>query len=242
MKLIILETTDQIADAAAKIIADQIINTPNPIIGLATGSSPIKTYQKLIDMNQNKTLDFSQVRTFNLDEYIGLSKTHPQSYYYFMNKYFFNHININKDDINFPSGIGNSLKNANDYNNLLNDHKIDIQLLGLGVNGHIGFNEPGTNFDSETHIVQLSENTINTNARFFDNIKEVPHTAITMGISNIIQAKKILLIAYGTNKAKAIQKLVESPIDKMWPCTILQTHPDTTLIIDQAAASLLKKK
>ncbi len=242
MKIIILNNTEEIAKRSANIFIEQINKKPESILGLATGSTPVATYELLIKANQNNQVDFSQVKTYNLDEYIGLSKNHPQSYYYFMNKFLFDKININKNNIHIPSGEGDVAKNIDIYNNLLDNTKIDIQLLGLGVNGHIGFNEPGTDFNSITHKVKLSTNTINTNARFFKDDSDVPKYAITMGIKTIMEAKTILLIAYGKNKAKAVKELIEGNPDPKWPCTILQSHKNVTVILDQESASLLNKK
>ncbi len=242
MKIIILNNTQEVAQAAAKIFIKQINKDPQSTLGLATGSTPIETYQLLIKANQNHQVDFSKVKTFNLDEYIGLDKNNLQSYSYYMHHNFFDDINISQSNINIPCGKGDIDSNINDYNNLLDQNNIDIQLLGIGINGHIAFNEPGTDFNSITHKVKLSENTIKANSRFFDNDDDVPRYAITMGIKSIMKAKAIVLIAYGSNKAIAVKKLVEGSIDRQWPCSVLQSHKNATIILDKAAASLLSEK
>ncbi len=241
MKLIICKNKEEIALKASSFLNKQIIKKPNSILGLATGSSPIRTYELLIEAYKNKLTDWSQITTFNLDEYVGLEKSHPQSYDYFMHNLLFEKLNIKDENINIVSGIGNLKNNISDFQNKLNDYKIDVQLLGLGQNGHIAFNEPGSSFDSEVHVVKLTQNTIDSNARFFDSANEVPKEAITMGIKSIMQAKTILLLTDGAHKAEAVKELVEGKIDTKWPCTILQDHPNVTVIVDQEAASLLNK-
>lgn len=210
-------------------------------MGLATGSTPIETYQALIkDYETNKT-NWSKVKTFNLDEYIDLAPDHIKSYRYFMNQQLFNHLNINFKNTYLPNGVGDLQKNIIEYEKLLKQYgPIDLQILGIGTNGHIGFNEPGTAADSRTHIVNLTTETIAANQRFFDNIKQVPTRAITMGIATILEAKMIVLIATGKEKAKAIAALVHGKVTTNYPCSFLQNHDNVIIIVDEQAASLLQ--
>ena len=240
MKIIVCNSEQEIAVKASSIINDQVTTNPKSVIGFATGSSPKLTYKELINSYKEGKVDWSEVTTFNLDEYIGVTPDHPKSYHYFMNDVLFNHINVKKENINLPKVDGDIEQNIKDYETKLNNNQIDIQILGIGENGHIAFNEPNTPFDSITHITQLTESTINANSRFFKDISEVPTTAITMGIKSILNAKKIILIAYGDNKAEAIKHLVESEVTPLWPCSALQTHSDVTLVLDTKAAKLLK--
>ena len=226
---------------AANIISAQIIMKPNCVIGLATGSSPVGTYKQLIEWYEKGDLDFSQVTSINLDEYKGLSPENDQSYRYFMNTNLFDHVNIDKTRTFVPNGLEpDSQKACNDYNQIIQEEgPIDLQLLGLGHNGHIGFNEPGEAFEKETHCVDLTERTIEANKRFFDSIDDVPKQAYTMGIKSIMMAKKILLVVSGEGKAEALQKTVSGPVTPSHPASILQMHPDVTIVADEAALSLL---
>ena len=230
---------------AANIISAQIIMKPDCVLGLATGSSPVGTYKQLIEWYNKNNLDFSEVTSINLDEYKGLSPEDPQSYRYFMNTHLFDHVNIDKNRTFVPDGLATDPEKAcAEYNaNIIKQGGIDLQLLGIGRNGHIGFNEPGTSFDSVTHMIELKESTRQDNARlFFDGkIDEVPTHAITMGISNILQAKKVLLMACGENKAQPIKVLVEGEKTTDVPASALQDHNDVVVIVDKAAASLLTK-
>ena len=230
---------------AANIISAQIIMKPDCVLGLATGSSPVGTYKQLIEWYNKNDLDFSEVTSINLDEYKGLSPEDPQSYRYFMNTHLFDHVNIDKNRTFVPDGLATDPEKAcAEYNaNIIKQGGIDLQLLGIGRNGHIGFNEPGTSFDSVTHMIELKESTRQDNARlFFDGkIDEVPTHAITMGISNILQAKKVLLVACGENKAQPIKVLVEGEKTTDVPASALQDHNDVVVIVDKAAASLLTK-
>jgi glucosamine-6-phosphate deaminase len=241
MKIIICDNKQEIGKKAAEIILNEIKRKPESVIGFATGSSPIPTYESLIDdFKKNKT-DWTKVSTFNLDEYVGLNSDHPQSYRHFMNQTLFKHINLNLANTNVPSGVGDVDKNISDYESKISSMGgIDLQLLGIGINGHIAFNEPGTSFSSKTRIENLTDITIQANSRFFASMSEVPKTAITMGIGTIMKAKKIILVADGTNKAMAISQLVDGKYSPEWPCTALQKHKDFTLIIDRLAASKLK--
>ena len=217
---------------AANIISAQIILEPESVLGLATGSTPIGTYQNLVKGYQNGDLDFSRVRTINLDEYCGLSTDHEQSYRYFMNHHLFNHINIDRNNTNVPNGCADDLQEeCSRYEKLIASlGGIDLQLLGIGHNGHIAFNEPNSYFEKDTHVVELKESTIQANARFFNTIDEVPKKAISMGIQSIMRARKILLIANGSDKKDIVMKSVYGPITPEVPASILQLHPDCTVI------------
>ena len=226
---------------AANIISAQIIMKPNCVLGLATGSSPVGTYRQLIEWYNKGDLDFSHVTSINLDEYKGLSPENDQSYRYFMDTNLFNHVNIDKAHTFVPNGLEvNSEKACTDYNHTIaTSGGIDLQLLGLGHNGHIGFNEPGAAFERETHCVDLTESTIEANKRFFASEEEVPRQAYTMGIKNIMQAKKILVIVSGADKAQILEKVLYGPITPEVPASILQLHNDVTIVADESALSCL---
>ena len=220
----------------------KVINAkPNAVLGLATGTSPLQVYADLAKANKEGRVSFKDVATFNLDEYIGLEGTHNQSYRYFMNENLFNHIDINKDRTHVLKGTGDYLAYANQYDKLIADFGgIDIQILGIGSDGHIAFNEPGTPFNSLTHVAELAESTIVDNSRLFNDISEVPTKAVTMGLQSIMNARKIVLIATGKNKAKAIYNLLKGPKTEEVPCSILQDHKDCTIYCDEDAYSLVK--
>ena len=241
IELIIVNDYDEMSLKAANIIAELIKKNPNAKLGLATGSTPIGTYNELIKKNKNKEISFKNITTFNLDEYIGLAKNHPQSYYTFMYENLFKHIDINIENTHLPKGEGDSKLNVENYENLLSKNKINLQILGVGRNGHIGFNEPGTDFNTGVHDVNLHNKTIVDNARFFENdINKVPKKAITMGIRNILDAENIILIANGTNKADAIKNLMSNKADVNIPVTALNIHKGKVyVIIDKKAASKL---
>ncbi len=240
MKVIVVENYQQIGEQGARVIADVIKNNPNAVLGLATGTSPIGIYQNLIAMCKNGEISFTNVKTVNLDEYVGLDGTHSQSYRYFMNDNLFNHVDIDKANTFVPNGVAEDLDvECARYTALVNSLVQDIQLLGIGSNGHIAFNEPGTPFDSTTHVVNLTENTIKDNSRLFDDISQVPTKALTMGIANIMNAKRILIVANGKNKAQAIYNMVKGQVDTACPASVLQNHPDVTVIVDKDASSLL---
>ena len=241
IELIIVNDYDEMSLKAANIIAELIKKNPNAKLGLATGSTPIGTYNELIKKNKNKEISFKNITTFNLDEYIGLAKNHPQSYYTFMYENLFKHIDINIENTHLPKGEGDSKLNLENYENLLSKNKINLQILGVGRNGHIGFNEPGTDFNTGVHVVNLHNKTIADNARFFENdINKVPKKAITMGIRNILDAENIILIANGTNKADAIKNLMSNKADVNIPVTALNIHKGKVyVIIDKKAASKL---
>jgi glucosamine-6-phosphate deaminase len=240
MNIIRCQNAHDVALKAYEIFKHQLNSKPKSVLGLATGSSPILLYQELILGVKNKELSFKDVSTFNLDEYVGMDSTHPQSYAYFMKSQLFDHVDIELNQTHIPHGLAQDLElECKSYNEALDQYHVDIQLLGIGSNGHIGFNEPFTPFDSVTHVVKLKESTRKDNAIFFDSLEDVPTHAISMGIQNILEAKKIVLLAIGKKKANAIHAMVHGPIDESCPGSILQTHPDVTLILDEEAASLL---
>ena len=235
MKYIVTKNYAELSHKAADIIAAQIILKPNCVLGLATGSSPVETYKELIKYNEKGDIDFSDVTSVNLDEYVGLDGTNDQSYRYFMNDNLFNHVNIDKARTHVPNGCAADLKAEGEaYDKMIKDlGGIDLQLLGIGPDGHIGFNEPDSVFVKETHEVKLDESTIKANARFFAKEEDVPKTAITMGMMSIMQARKILLVANGPAKKDILEKAFFGPVDPMVPASILQLHPDVTVIFSE---------
>ena len=244
MKLIIVENYEEASIEAAKVMLEVVKNNPTANLGLATGSTPIRMYELMIEDHKKNGTSYKDIKSFNLDEYFGLEATHPQSYHYFMNKHLFSGIDINPENVHVPNGAGDIQVSCDDYNKLLAENPIDIQLLGIGSNGHIGFNEPGTDFNSKTHYVDLKESTIKDNARLFFNGDEdaVPKQAISMGIQNIMDAKSVVLIACGKNKENAVKGMIEGPVTPELPASVLQNHKDVTVIIDKAAAALLEKE
>ena len=235
MNFIKVETYDELSEIASSIIAEQVKSKPNCILGLATGSSPLGTYAKLIEKYKAGELDFSGVTSVNLDEYVGLSGDNDQSYRYFMDHNLFESININKENTNVPSGLAKDLKaEGQRYDAFIKSlGGIDLQLLGIGLDGHIGFNEPDEFFTAETHEVTLDESTIEANARFFASKDDVPTKAITMGMMSIMQAKKVLLIANGAKKKEILEKAFFGPITPFVPASILQLHADVTVIYSE---------
>ena len=234
MQFIKVENYEQLSEKAAQIIADVVINKADCVLGLATGSSPIGTYKKLIEWNKEGKVDFSKAMSINLDEYEGLDGDHDQSYRYFMNNNLFNFINIDKENTFVPNGKAADIDaECKAYDERIANVGIDIQLLGIGLDGHIGFNEPDDFFTKETHKVVLDESTIVANARFFESIDDVPKTAITMGMGGIMSAKKVLLIANGQNKKDIIEKAFFGPITPKVPASILQLHNDVTVIFSE---------
>ena len=238
MKVTIVRDYNELSSKTAQLIIEQIINKKNSVLGLATGSTPNGMYKELIRLNQEVKVDFSEVITFNLDEYYGLSPEHPQSYHFFMWDSFFKHINIKKENVHLLNGItGNIAKECKQYEALIQKSGgIDLQILGIGNNGHIGFNEPDISLNTRTHLVNLTAKTIRANSRFFNNAREVPKQAITMGIGTIMQAKKIILLANGKRKARVIERTINGPITTKVPATVLQLHNNVTIIVDQEAA------
>lgn len=241
MNVLIYESEEQIGIAAGNYMCGQVLQKPDSVLGLATGSTPLKPYGQMIELYKKGVVDFSSVTTFNLDEYVNLDIKDKNSYHSFMHENLFDHINIPEESINFLNGNAEDLEQeCKDYEQKIkNAGGIDIQLLGIGSNGHIAFNEPADCFQRWSHVVTLKESTVQDNSRFFNSIEEVPTQAVTMGIGSIMQAKKILIIALGTNKAKAIKQLIDGNVTPMCPASVLQFHTDVTLMLDKAAASLL---
>ena len=240
MKIIVVKNYDEVCVKAFEVMKDYL--KPGKVLGLATGSSPVGLYKKMIEYN--KQVSYKDITTFNLDEYVNLPLEHPESYYSFMHTNLFNHVDIKEENIHIPSGLGDNLEEkCKEYDNAIEKAGgVDIQLLGIGSDGHIAFNEPGTPFDSGTHVTGLAESTIKDNARFFDNdMSKVPTKAATQGIGTIMKAKNILLVANGKNKAQAIKDMIEGPIDTKCPASILQKHNSVVVVVDEEAASLLKK-
>ncbi len=225
---------------AARIIADQVRLKPHSVLGLATGSTPVGAYQELIRFHKDEDLDFSKVITVNLDEYYGLAPEHEQSYRYFMQHNLFDHINIPLENTHVPNGLtSDTARTCVDYDTLVASlGGTDIQLLGIGDNGHIAFNEPHAFFFAQTHLVDLNEETIKANARFFESEDEVPRQAITMGMRSILSAKQILLLASGSKKAEAIAQMINGPVDPQLPASILQLHQNVMVIADEEALAL----
>lgn len=241
MKMYVTADYQSMSRKAANILSAQVILNPTCVLGLATGSSPVGMYKQLIAWYEKGDLDFSQVKSVNLDEYVGLAPTHEQSYRYFMQTNLFDHINIDPANTNVPNGLAaDPAAECRRYNQVIRDMGgIDIQVLGMGHNGHIGFNEPGEAFELETHVVDLQESTINANARFFESRDDVPRQAMTMGIKSIMQARQILVVVSGEDKAEIVKTAFTGPVTPRVPASILQMHPNVVLVGDQAAMSKL---
>lgn len=242
MKVIVAKDYEEVSRKAANIIAAQILLKPDSVLGLATGSSPVGAYKVLVEKYNSGELDFSKIRTVNLDEYVGLPKDHDQSYAYFMKKNLFESVNIVPENCNIPNGMNpNEEEECARYDAVIESFGgVDLQLLGLGPNGHIGFNEPSDIFVEGTHKVELTKATIDANARFFSSRADVPTYAYTMGVGSIMKAKKILLVVNGANKAQAVKDCFFGSIRPQAPGSILRMHPDFTLVADEAALSLVK--
>ena len=241
MRVLITDSYDQMGLEAAKIVAGQIYLKPNSVLGLATGSTPLSMYERLVAVHRTVGLDFSEVTTFNLDEYIGMGPDNPQSYHYFMQEHFFKHINIKPENVHIPNGMAQDvIAEGERYEQLIAAKGgIDLQVLGIGQNAHIGFNEPDVKFAATTHKVELDEETILANSRFFNNVDEVPRYAISMGIKTIMMAEHVILLANGGNKARAVYKAVCGDVTPEAPASILQLHRDVVVILDKEAAELL---
>ena len=241
MRIIIADTYKEMSEKAASIVCSQVILKPDCVLGLATGDTPLGMYKELIKLYKNKKVDFSEVTTFNLDEYCNLNRANKHSYHYYMNHNFFKHINIKKENTHILNGIAKDIDaECKNYEELIkNKGGIDLQVLGIGTNGHVGFNEPDFNFEAETHLVNLDEMTIEANSRFFGSKDDVPATALSMGIKTIMQSRKLLLLADGEAKASAIYKTVNGKICPEVPSSIIQLHPDATMIIEKNAAKRL---
>lgn len=242
MLVIIKDNYDEVSLEAAKEVASLIRKRPDCVIGFATGSTPLGLYNELIRMHRNEGLDFSKVTTFNLDEYVGIPPSHSQSYHYFMWENLFKHINVNPSNVHIPMGMAEDINVFCQWyeEKIVERGGIDLQILGIGANGHIAFNEPGSSLGSRTRIKTLKENTIKDNARFFNSTEEVPKYAITMGVGTIMEAKSLLLLANGIGKADAIKATVEGPVMAKFPATIVQLHQFATVIVDKEAASKLE--
>ena len=242
MRIVRAKDYNDMSRKAANILSAQVIMKPNCVLGLATGSTPIGTYAQLVEWYNKGDLDFSNVTTVNLDEYRGLDRENDQSYYYFMNRHLFGKVNVNHERTFLPDGTEkDSEKACADYNQIIEDvGGVDLQLLGLGHNGHIGFNEPGDVFKAKTHCVDLTETTIKANQRFFASIDDVPRQAYTMGIQTIMQARKILVVVSGEDKAGIVKEAFFGPITPKVQASVLQLHPDVTVVADEAALSLVK--
>lgn len=239
MKIYKVKNYEDMSKKAAAIIAAQIITKPDSVLGLATGSTPIGTYQQLIKKYKDGELDFSEIKTANLDEYKGLTKENDQSYYYFMNSNLFQHVNIDMNNTNIPNGMAeDSAAECSRYEDVIKAlGGIDLQLLGLGHDGHIGFNEPEEYFPGETHCVNLTEMTIEANKRFFASADEVPRQAFTMGVGTIMSAKKVLMVVSGKDKASILKEVLYGPVTPKVPASVLQFHPDAIIIADEDAMS-----
>ena len=236
MKLVVCKSKQEIAQLCGNKINELVKNNPNCILGLATGSSPVETYAEAIRLSKEQGVSYKNVRSFNLDEYVNY-KEEKDSYKFFMYDNFFKYIDIDLKNTNFPS-----VSNLDKYDEMIiNAGGVDLQVLGIGANGHIAFNEPNTPFESKTHIVNLTEKTISDNARFFNSIDDVPTSAMTMGLSTIMMAKEIILIATGKNKAEAVKMLIDEEKNVNCPASILQDHNNATIYVDEEAASLLNK-
>lgn len=241
MNFYIYKTSEDVAKAAAAIFSATLMQKPDAVLGLATGSTPVPTYQQLIHLNQQGLLDFSRARSFNLDEYVGLAPDHPCSYRRFMNEQLFDHVNIDKANTFVPSGLGDVETNAASYDQMIAQAGgIDLQLLGIGHNGHIGFNEPNdSRFVYATNIIALTESTIEANTRYFDSADQVPRSAISLGMGGIMQAKRVILLATGKGKAQAVYGAIRGEVTPMNPASVLQLHQNVQFLLDEEAASLL---
>ncbi|MCD6415749.1 MAG: glucosamine-6-phosphate deaminase [Planctomycetes bacterium] len=243
MDVFIVKDYDAISERAAEILSGAITQNPRLVLGLATGSTPEGLYARLIQAHRAQGLDFSQVTTFNLDEYVGLGPEHEQSYRRFMDEKLFGGVNVRPDNTHVPNGLAVPLlQECRDYERMIREAGgIDIQVLGIGRDGHIAFNEPGTSLGSRTHVAGLTRQTIEDNARFFDSPDDVPRFAISMGIGTIMEARKCLMLASGAGKAEAVRACIEGPITSMITASALQMHPDTVAILDEAAAAKLDR-
>lgn len=242
MDIIQAKDYTEMSKLAADLLVKHINNTKSPILGLATGSTPIGLYKELVKRYKQSEISFKHVTTFNLDEYVGISRSNPNSYHYFMNDNLWKHIDIDLANVNIPDGMADNLeKECIEYEERIANQPIDIQILGIGLNGHIGFNEPGTSFDSRTHIVELDESTREANSRFFDSLDEVPKQAITMGIETIMKAKKVILLVSGKAKATTLAKLISNEeVTPDFPASVLRKHKDVTIIADEEAREKIK--
>ena len=238
MKVIVVKNYDEVSKEAFNVMKEVVTAKPEAVLGLATGSSPIGLYENMIKDHKENGTSYAKCQSFNLDEYVGIDRNHSQSYWTFMHENLFHGIDLPEDKIHVP--YGSTKEDCEAYEKAMENVSVDVQVLGIGGNGHIGFNEPGTPFTEETHIVELTEKTRSDNARFFEDINKVPTHAITMGIATIMKAKKILLVASGANKADAVAAMVNGPVSEDCPASVLQNHNDVVVIVDEAAAAKLK--
>lgn len=240
IKVVKCANATEAADKAFEVMKEYI--KPGNVLGLATGSTPLGLYERMVKDHKENGTSYKEIKSFNLDEYVGLPLEHPESYYAFMHRNLFDQIDIIPENTHVPSGLGEDLEGqAKKYDEMIEADPVDIQLLGIGSDGHIAFNEPGTPFDIGTHVCELAESTIKDNARFFDNdMSKVPTQSVTQGIGTIMKAKNILLIATGANKAQAVKDMIEGPVDVACPASVLQRHPSVVVIVDEPAAALLK--
>jgi glucosamine-6-phosphate deaminase len=241
MEVVIQRDYEKMSKVAAQIVVEVLNAKPNAVLGMATGSTPLGLYQELVRLHKEEQLDFSRVTTFNLDEYVGLRVDHPQSYHYFMQEHFFKHVNIPRQNINIPSGTtSNYPAFCGWYEERIEEcGGIDVQILGIGSDGHIAFNEPTSSLSSRTRLKTLSKMTIDDNARFFERREDVPIYAITMGVGTILDARKLVLVATGKAKARAIAQAVEGPVTSMVTASAIQLHQDATVVVDEEAAAEL---
>jgi len=244
VRVIILPDSESVSRRAAAVVAKFVRRRPSCVLGLATGSTPLGAYRELIRLHREAELDFSQTVTFNLDEYVGLAPTHPQSYHHFMQSNLFDHINIAPENTHVPDGLASDFEEyCERYEKMIVDAGgIDLQLLGIGSDGHIAFNEPGSSLGSRTRLKTLAPETIRDNARFFDSEEEVPRLAVTMGVGTILDSRRCVLMAYGDSKAEAVAAAVEGPVTAQITASALQLHRDVTVIVDEAAAAKLKRR
>jgi glucosamine-6-phosphate deaminase len=243
MQIYVFKDAESVATAAAMVFAAQLYQKPDSVLGLATGSTPIPTYKALIELNKKGLVDFSRARTFNLDEYVGLAPDHPQAYRRFMDEQLFRHINIDPANTHVPSGLGDAAENARAYDREIEAvGRIDLQLLGIGRNGHIGFNEPAENYTWGTHVVKLTQSTLDANARWFENPDEMPREAISLGIGGIMEARRVIMLATGRDKAEAVARAALGSVSPDSPASILRFHQNAQWMLDEAAASLLKNR
>lgn len=244
MKLVIVRDYEWLSKKAAAMVEEEVKNNRLCKLGLATGGTPKRMYELLVESYKasNEQL-YKDITTFNLDEYVGLSPEDPNSYYYYMRTHLLNDLDVSVGQMNIPNGIAGDLEEECEKYDKLIEHLggVDLQILGIGENGHIGFNEPGTSFSQGTHVVTLEPSTLEANARYFSSLEDVPKQAITMGIQTIVKSKQIILLASGHKKAEAIQRLVEGEVTEQFPASILKTHPNVTVIVDEPATKNLKK-
>lgn len=241
MKIVIVDNYDEMSGRAASYVISQVLGKPDSILGLAAGNTPLGMYRELVKSYDRRELDFSETTLFNLDEYCNLDKDNPRSYSYFMKKNLISQINVKAENVFIPNGMAFDIEEeCRNYERMIMEKGgIDLQILGIGQNGHIGFNEPGTDFEAETHLVQLKPSTVEANARYFNNRGEVPTTAISMGIKTIMKSRMLVLLASGEKKADAIKRAINDEISPNLPASILQLHPNVVFIIDNEAASML---